>query len=74
MTVSDGKLRPAASGEDPPAAAGEIASWQLTRLPGLGREGLAELLANGGPSRSAGAALVITCTCGHLFLGEPPKR
>jgi len=50
-----------------------VVSWEPIRLPGLGKEGLAEFLAgNSGPGATTAEGFLITCTCGHLFLDELP--
>jgi hypothetical protein len=72
MVVSGGKLRPATDEEVAALGQREVVSWELTRLPGIGTEGLAALLAEGDAS-AATEGLVITCTCGHLFLDELPR-
>jgi hypothetical protein len=71
MVVSGGKLRPAAEGEISELAKRDIMPWELTRVPGRGKEGLERFLAEGEPPGSSAAeGFLITCTCGHLFLDE----
>ena len=67
MIVSGGELRPAANRKRRPAAS------RLRRLPGLGKDGLAQLLERAqAPRKPSIEGLLITCTCGHLFLEEGP--
>lgn len=74
MVVSGGKLRPATEGEIAELGTRDLVSWEPVRLPGLGKEGLAQLLANSGaPGGSTAEGFLITCTCGHLFVDELPE-
>jgi hypothetical protein len=67
MMVSAGSLRPATERQSQTAAS------RLRRLPGLGKDGLAQLLdPAGAPGKRPVEGLLITCTCGHLFLEEQP--
>jgi len=73
MVASGGQLRPVTEGEVSELAKRDLVSWELTRLPGLGTEGLARFLAEGGaPGATTAEGFLITCTCGHLFLNELP--
>ena len=71
--ASGGDVRPATEEEIAELRVRDVVSWEPIRLPGLGKEGLAEFLAgNGGPGATTAEGFLITCTCGHLFLDELP--
>jgi hypothetical protein len=73
MVISGRELRPATKGEMTDFQVRDAASREPVRVPGLGKEGLAQLLANvGAPGASTAEGFLITCTCGHLFLDELP--
>jgi hypothetical protein len=73
MLVSRGRLHPAADGELPSVERRDAAGSGLRRLPGLGKEGLAHLLESGKANKATAEGLLITCSCGHLFLDELPN-
>jgi hypothetical protein len=73
MIASGGNLRHATDDEISALAKRDIMSWELKRLPGLGKEGLARFLADGGgPGATIPDGFLVTCTCSHLFLDELP--
>jgi hypothetical protein len=72
MVVSGGQLRPATETEAAHRRK-RVAAEGLTRVPGLGKEGLQRLLETDGAAKGGGRRLLITCTCGHLFLDEQPR-
>jgi hypothetical protein len=73
MLVSRGRLHPASDGELSSVERRDVALSRLRRLPGLGKEGLAHLLESGTANTTTAEGLLITCSCGHLFLDELPN-
>lgn len=73
MVASGGEVRPATEAEIADLRVREVVSWEPIRLPGLGKEGLAQFLGQrGGSGATSAEGFLITCTCGHLFLDELP--
>ena len=71
MVVSGGELRPATEREIDELQVRDVVSWEPVRLPGKGKEGLAQFLSDGsGPGGMRAEGFLITCTCGHLFIDE----
>jgi len=73
MVVGGGRLRPATHSEAKSQEKRELFVWELTQLPGRGKEGLASYLAEGQTTGASTAeGVLISCSCGHLFADIPP--